>query len=205
MTSAADVRSDPAVRPGLRERSKAKRRALIQRAAMRLFAERGYETTTLIEIADAAEVAPRTVSGYFPLKVDIATSFADEVADRLTATFGAHPDAHVVDVLDAWLRREAEVSDPELAALATAMYETNPQLGVLSSAHVAEAARLGTAAIAAELALPADHPMVEVTNAAVGGALSSYLASMWQRGASPELHQSMIKFLHGVIRAADPS
>src|SRR5215472_11475032 len=70
--------------PGLRERSKARRRAQIQRTAMRLLAERGYDSATVADIADAAEVAPRTVTGYFQSKADLALSYADETATRLT-------------------------------------------------------------------------------------------------------------------------
>ena len=188
--------------PGLRERSKAKRRALIQRTAMRLFAERGYEATTIVEIADAADVAPRTVSGYFPSKVELATSFADEIAGRLTAAFTDHPDADVLTVFDLWLTGEAEMMEPDLAVLASAMYEANPELRALGSAHVAEAARLGNAATAAELALPADHPMVAVANAAIGATLGSYLSALAEHGASPELHRSIMTFLRGLIEAA---
>src|ERR1700735_659292 len=71
---------------GLRERSKARRRAAIIRAAYELFAERGYDATTVADIAEAAEVAPRTVAMYFPAKQDIALSrFSDGVASLTDA------------------------------------------------------------------------------------------------------------------------
>ena len=196
MTSSAEPAS------GLRERSKARRRALIERTAMRLFAERGYEATTIAEIAEAAEVAPRTVSGYFPSKVELATSFADAIAGRMTAAFTAHPDADVFTVLDVWLAGEAEALDAELMSLATAMYEANPELGALSSAHVAEAARLGGAAIAAEVGRTIDDPMTAICNEALGGALAAYLRALFGSGSSPELHGSMMTFLRGLVAAA---
>lgn len=60
------------VETSLRERGKARRGGAIQRAAFRLFAERGYDATTIADIAAAAEVAPRTIAGYFASKQDIA-------------------------------------------------------------------------------------------------------------------------------------
>jgi AcrR family transcriptional regulator len=65
----------PEVRPGLRERKKQKTRETIVNAALELFTEKGYEHTTIADIADAALVSPRTVSTYFSSKEDIL--FAD--------------------------------------------------------------------------------------------------------------------------------
>jgi len=74
---------------GLRERKKARTRAEIQRQALRLFREHGYEATTSSQIAAAAEVSESTFFRYFPTKEDVITW--DPFDPQLIAAFRAQP------------------------------------------------------------------------------------------------------------------
>ncbi|HEV7585313.1 MAG TPA: helix-turn-helix domain-containing protein, partial [Solirubrobacteraceae bacterium] len=79
------------VRPGLRERKKRKTRDTIIKVALELFVERGYEDTTIAEIADAAEISPRTIFAYFPSKEDIVFYDMPEMLERLAQVFRDRP------------------------------------------------------------------------------------------------------------------
>jgi AcrR family transcriptional regulator len=63
------------VRPephALRERRRVRTKLMVQAEAMRLFATKGYEQTTVDDITDAAAMSPRTFFRYFPTKEDVA-------------------------------------------------------------------------------------------------------------------------------------
>src|SRR5262249_5845306 len=77
--------------PGLRERKKRETRDAIARAALELFVERGYDETTLAEIADAAGVSTRTIFAYFPGKEDILFSTMQTMRDALLQALAERP------------------------------------------------------------------------------------------------------------------
>jgi AcrR family transcriptional regulator len=77
--------------PGLRERKKQRTRETIIRVALELFAERGYEHTTIAEIADAADVSPRTIFAYFPSKEEIVFCDLPDIQERLAQALRERP------------------------------------------------------------------------------------------------------------------
>jgi AcrR family transcriptional regulator len=74
---------------GLRERKKLRTRQVIRDAARRLIDRRGYDNTTIEQIAAAAEVSPSTVFRYFPSKEHIV--LADDDATSAIEFLRARP------------------------------------------------------------------------------------------------------------------
>jgi AcrR family transcriptional regulator len=60
---------------GLRERKKRATRRAISDAATELFMKKGFDNTSVVEIAEVVGVSPQTVLNYFPAKTDL---FFDE-------------------------------------------------------------------------------------------------------------------------------
>jgi AcrR family transcriptional regulator len=187
---------------GLRERGKARRRTAILRAAYQLFAERGYDATTIADIAAAADVAPRTIALYFPSKQDIALSrFAEAMASLGDALARKQPGETLTDVLGRWLQaRDSSPEERELSALGRRMLEANPELSALRTARIAAAIRAAAAMIAEEIGAKPDAPGPRIA-AAAAAAVVSEVTDAQAGGDSGEAYAAGMRFLEAGLAA----
>ncbi|MDH2430887.1 TetR/AcrR family transcriptional regulator [Sphaerisporangium sp. TRM90804] len=83
----------PDQQSSLRAQRRAETQRAIQAHAVRLFTERGYDATTVADVAQAAGVSPMTVYRHFPTKEDLvlADPHGRLVAERIAASPADRP------------------------------------------------------------------------------------------------------------------
>lgn len=167
---------------GLRERKKRRTRETIARVALELFAERGFHETTIKQVADAADVSPRTVSAYFPSKEELVFSdqepfFAD--LDRRLRERGEGESA--ADALRAWIvsvMGDQPAGELERSRCQRAIIDSDPALRTYERGLQERAEQLIGAAVAVDLGLPADALTPRMVGAATMAALDSIRRDM---------------------------
>ncbi len=92
MNATSTVDAGPAPQPGRRERKVAATRRTILDTARTLFTRQGFAETTVEQIAERADVAPRTFFRYFPTKESLLFADFDEVRRAMFETLEARPE-----------------------------------------------------------------------------------------------------------------
>jgi len=162
---------------GLRERKKRQTREAVRSAAFTLFARNGYPNTTVEQIAEAADISPRTFFRYFPNKA--ALLIPDQLMEPILAEFLAAPAElspiaayrSAIDTVfstiagpewnDEMARQQLLYSLPEAGG---ALYQT--YIGTIESITEALATRLG---------LPVEDPRLRITAGAMTGVMMAAL------------------------------
>jgi AcrR family transcriptional regulator len=106
---------------GLRERKKREARRRISDVATRLFAQRGFEAVTVVEIAEAAGVAKATVTNYFPRKEDLVLDLQAEAEHLLVDAIRTRPPGQSVVEAVRTLMHRLLAEKHELSAAAPGM------------------------------------------------------------------------------------
>lgn len=94
--------------PGLRARKRQQTHDTIVAAALRVFQARGYDAATLDDVAEAAEIARRTLLRYFPSKSHLLLHRAYQALDEFRQEMGQRGDRPVLDVWEAHVRTHTQ-------------------------------------------------------------------------------------------------
>ena len=160
---------------GLRERKRMRTMAAIQQAAFRLFAEQGYDATTVEQIAAAAEVSPATFFRYFPAKESVLFHDIDAQIQATLDSLAARPeDEPPFEALIQVLRDSAGRFSADLekrTLLAKVAHECDNLLVHHRAVFMRRLEDMLTAEIARRSGVPADDL---ATGAAVAAILAAY-------------------------------
>ncbi|MFJ4078975.1 TetR/AcrR family transcriptional regulator [Streptomyces iakyrus] len=172
--------------PGLRERKKIKTRRAIRSATYALVAERGYDATTVQQIAERAEVSPSTVFRYFPTKEDIVVT--DDWGPVVAQELRSRPPGEAwADTLRKVLRTALDLSlaeEPEVTRLRTRLGVEVPAVRARMAESMAATGRLLREALAERSGLAPDSLELRVFAMSVMGGLmevSQYWAETGHR------------------------
>jgi AcrR family transcriptional regulator len=161
---------------GLRELKKHRTHDAIVRAAMKLFAKRGFDATTVADIAEAVEIAPRTFFGYFASKEDVVFhDFEDSLAAFSARLRAREAGEDALGAMRAWILEHHGGAHPD-AEQDRVRRRIVAETPALSARERANAARFEAAlaeAVAADLGLPADSLRPHLVGAAAIAALEA--------------------------------
>ena len=176
---------------GLRERKKRRRRADIAAVALRLFDEQGFRATTIAQIADAADVSPRTVFAYFPTKEDLLFPDSRVVVEELSRVLAERADGVTTgDALRAWVKANLEHRErtPD-DRIRRRIIEAEVDLKAHEHLVMDAIGEILAASLAKDLGTTADDVVAQLAAAAAVGALNAIGRRHWdEKGASPERH-----------------
>jgi AcrR family transcriptional regulator len=196
------------------ERRKRRTRQAIQAAALELFAERGYRETTINDIAERAEVAPRTVTVHFPAKEEMLFDAEPFTLDSLSKRLAARqPQESALEALRDWMATtmiEAETNGSDLdgrfwerRALRAHIITTEPELRGRARASYYPFERVLAEAIGKDLGRSANSLIPRLAAlSAVAGLRELYESDEAQALATPPKAAELLKLVDRVIRFA---
>ena len=192
--------------PGLRERKKRQTRETIERVALELFAERGYDGTTLADIAEAADISPRTIFGYFESKEDILFCEESNFLVRLKEMLDQRPPGSTtVDALREFI---SSVPQPDAQAMLRKKIMTaTPALQMRMRAHIAQLEPVLVESIAKDLGAGPDDvrpPLIAASMTAAFLTVRDRLEASTDEPGHQEVMQildQVLEFLQGGLDA----
>jgi len=169
---------------GLRERKKVHVRTTIQREALRLFSEQGFEETTVEQIAEAASISTATFYRYFTSKEDSVVT--DEYDPIFVQSIMERPsDEPLIDSIRAVMEVVAHyiARDRDLLVARHALRRKTPALAAAFFEEQERSLEIFSALMARHLRRPADDMDVRIACGALSGAMHETFGIWLGQGA----------------------
>ncbi|WP_246088858.1 TetR/AcrR family transcriptional regulator [Phreatobacter stygius] len=156
----------------MRERKRRQTRERISEAAMTLFLERGFEATTVDDIAAAADVSKRSFFDYFATKEDVVFAWQDNFGTALAAAVAARPPGEPLTqvVEEALVEAVIAATQPRAMAIGELIHAT-PALGARDQLKYARLEQTLAAALADRVTDDADKPRARLIAMVTIGAM----------------------------------
>jgi AcrR family transcriptional regulator len=173
---------------GLRERKRRETRQRLAETGLRLFLEKGYEQTTLDEIAEAAGVSRRTVFHYFDHKGDILLAWKSGLAEAMRAAIlEERPDRAPLDVVLSALQRLAGRYQADDHIRIERLLSSSESLGASKLANYAEQEQAVFEALVALWPAPERRERLRLVAMTTVGALRLAFERWAERGGAETL------------------
>ena len=187
--------------PGLRLRKRQQTRERLTRVAMALFLDRGFEATTLDDIAAAADISRRSFFHYFASKEDVVFAWHEESTAALIAAVAARPaNESMLAVAENAISAMAGQLEPSEAIAMARLKRDNPALQARDQVKYEKVER----ALAEALGKRAGHETEELQARLVAMIATGAMrigAEFWAADGGCEKPEVLVKRTFAAIRA----
>jgi AcrR family transcriptional regulator len=186
----------------LRERNKARARAEIAAAALRLFSERGFERVTVDEIVAEAGVSRRTFFRYFETKEDAALADYPELNVRLAESLARYGGARPLEAVRAGLHLIADwyIERSQAVLERSRVIKTDLRLAARNLEFLSQWERAIATTFAGHAGVEPGDLIPRTAAAATVGAFRAALAEWVRSSCSDDLHSLTDRALDLVVR-----
>jgi AcrR family transcriptional regulator len=157
---------------GIRERKKVRTREALVEAAAALCLQRGFDNTTVEQIAAAAEVSTRTFSRYFSHKGAVIAAITDELDVYIAMALSEQPTD--ITEYEALLRAHLAVFGPDKGHLTPGFQRMAALIAIVNGSESAKAAAFAhqqgisqhaaATVMGRRMGVPADDPAVRLVS-----------------------------------------
>jgi AcrR family transcriptional regulator len=199
----AASQTEPA--PTLRARKRERTRERIVETGVELFARKGYNETTVADIAEAADIGTRTFFGYFESKdallFDDGRARIETAIETIAhASPNAQPARVLLNALDAATLLDDDIASPR-ARLRLALVDTVPAVRARGARAAQEAGHAFAEALVARFPR-LDPAVAAAVSAAFVAASSAAIQSVLEHSSANERTDDLIRRIRTVVAEA---